>query len=58
MGLNVSNIHMDEIARLCSRENMIKEMAKFDETWTSQQLKNLKRFKDPGCSFNVSPKVW
>ena len=57
MGLNVSNAHFDEIARLCSRENMMIEMTKFDETWTSQQLKMLKRSNDPGVTFNVSPKV-
>ena len=57
MGLNVSDAYMDEIARLCSRQNMMNETSKFDETWTSQQLNILKRYKDPGVSFTVSPKI-
>ena len=33
------------------------EMTKFDETWTVQQLKKLKRSNEEKCTFNVSPKV-
>ena len=57
LGLNnVSKDHMNEIARLCSKENMMNNVSKFDESWTYQQLKNLKRCKFPD-DFKPVPRV-
>ena len=56
LGLNVSKEHMDQIAKLCSKENMMNNVSKFDESWTYQQLKNLKRCKFPD-DFKPVPRV-
>ena len=47
LGLSVSKEYLDKIAKLCSKENMMNNVSKFDESWTSQQLKMLKRYNSP-----------
>ena len=44
LGLNVSEKHMDEIARLTSRTEMINN-SKFEEVWMAQRLKAINRYK-------------
>ena len=56
MGLDVSEEYMDKIANLCSKENMMNNVTKFDESWTSWKLKTMNRFKDPD-NFLPSPRV-
>ena len=44
LGLNVSEHHMNEIARLTSRSEMINN-SKFEEVWMAQRLKSMNRYK-------------
>ena len=43
LGLDVSEEYLDKIATLCSKENMMNNVTKFDESWTSQKLKTMNR---------------
>ena len=56
MGLDVSKEYLDKIATLCSKENMINNVTKFDESWTSWKLKAMKRFKDAD-NFHIAARV-
>ena len=56
LGLNVSDDHLDAIAKLSSKEEMMKNISKFDESWTHERLKTLNRAKEPDC-FQPSPRV-
>ena len=56
LGLNVSDNHFDEIARLSSKEEMLKNISKFDESWTHKRIKALGRSPHPDV-FQESPRV-
>ena len=56
LGLNVSDSHLDAIAKLSSKEEMLTNISKFDESWTYERLKALNRAKEPDC-FTPSPRV-
>lgn len=56
LGLTVSDSHLDAIAHLSSKQEMLTNISKFDESWTHERLKALNRSKEPDC-FKPSPRV-
>ena len=56
LGLKISDGHLDEIAKLASKESMMNNISKFDESWTHERLTSLKRSTYPDC-FKPSPRV-
>ena len=56
LGLNITDRHLDEIARHASKDEMLKNISKFDESWTNKRLIALNRSPHPEV-FEESPRV-